>query len=154
MAGLSACGGLEQQFLGVRVQDTCDGAWPVCDSTVGCLVGDRSYVEGRFPGVARVAVRLAEPSTVTVSMLLSQIAGAGEETVVHFYEDRCRARIRQALTGRAFVGEADAAGYVSREADLTGVGDHLVEVTSDARLHYLLKIDVTPLRLKTASASP
>jgi hypothetical protein len=41
-------------------------------------------------------------------------------------------------------------GYVTRSADLSSTGDHLVQVESDARTRYLLKIDVLPLRLRDA----
>ena len=37
---------------------------------------------------------------------------------------------------------------MSRDADLSGVGDHLIEFESDARARYLMKVDVLPLRLK------
>jgi hypothetical protein len=149
---LGACQGVEPQFIGLRVKDACDGTWPICSTTVGCLVGDRSYVEGRFPGTAKVALQLFEPSTVVASFLLSELSGSGEETVVTFYEDRCRSRIRTPITGRTFIGEAQQRGSISREADLSGIGDHLIEVNSDARVHYLMKVDVVPLRLKGSNS--
>ena len=33
-------------------------------------------------------------------------------------------------------------------AVLSGIGGHLIDVESDARTKYLMKIDVLPLRLK------
>jgi hypothetical protein len=144
----SACQGLEAQFIGTRVPDACDGEWAVCSTTVGCFLGDRSYIEGRFPGRNKVALQLFEPSEVTVSFYLSETAGTGEETVINLFETSCSSRVRLALSGRAFVGEAEQKGFVSRKADLSGVGDHLIEVESDARTKYLLKLDVLPLRLR------
>lgn len=132
--------------------DACDGEWPACRTTVGCIIGDRSYVQGRFPGSNKVLVQLFEPSTVTISFFLSEIAGTGEETRISFYEAECRSRVRQVLTGRALVGEAENRGWVSREADLSDVGDHLIEFESDARARYFMKVDVLPLRLKDASS--
>lgn len=139
---------MREQFIGTRIDDACDGEWNVCSTTVGCFLGDRSYIEGRFPGQNKVAIKVFEPSTVTVSFFLSETAGAGEETVLNFYEDRCRARVRIPVSGKTFVGESEKKGWVSREADLSGIGDHLIEVESDARTKYLMKIDVLPLRLK------
>ncbi len=144
----AGCGGVREQFLGTRVKDACDGEWPICATTVGCFLGDRSYVEGRFPGTNRVAIQVFEPSKVTVSFFLYSVSGAGEETVVNFYEDRCRSRVREAVPGKAFIGEAEKVGWVSRSADLSGLGDHLIEWTSDARAAYLAKVDVLPLRLQ------
>lgn len=145
---ISACGGVREEFLASRIQDRCDGEWNVCSSTVGCMLGDTSYVSGRFPGNNAVAFRLFEPSTVTVSFLLSETSGSGVQTVINFYEDSCSSRIRTEVQGKTFLAEANQAGFVSRSADLSGVGDHLIEVSSDARTKYDMKIDILPLRLK------
>jgi hypothetical protein len=142
------CGGPREEFLGSRVEDRCNTEWPVCDKIVGCLLGDSSYFQGRFPGNGRFAVQVFEPSTVTVSFFLEDVTAAGEETVINFHEDRCRARIRQALTGKALLGESEKTGIVKREADLSGIGDHLIEYESDARAAYMVKVDVLPTRLK------
>ena len=86
---------------------------------------------------------------MTVSFFLQDVAGSGQETDIFFNEDRCRSKIPVTVMGRDFVGESqNAGGVVSRSADLSGVGDHLIEFQSDARLDFLLKIDVLPVRLK------
>jgi hypothetical protein len=148
LAALSGCQGLEAQFIGTRVPDSCDGEWSVCATTVGCFLGDRSYVEGRFPGRNKVGIRLFEPSEVTVSFYLSETAGTGEETVINFFETSCSNRVRVPVSGRSFVGEAQQKGFVARSAELSGIGDHLIDVESDARTRYLMKVDVLPLRLR------
>lgn len=150
VALLSGCQGIREQFLGVRIADACDGAWNVCTTTVGCILGDRSYVEGRFPGAQRVAIKLFEPSEVTVGLQLFDTAGSGEETVINFFETQCASRVRVAITGRALFDENEKLGWVSRSAELSGIGDHLIEVNSDARTRYLLKVDVLPLRIRDA----
>ena len=152
VVALSGCGGVREQFLGSRVLDACNGEWPVCDTKVGCVLGDRSYVEGRFPGDNMAMIQLFEPSQVTVSFLLSEVGGAGTTTVINFYEDRCRSRIRTEIAGKTFIGESEQQGYVHREADLSGTGDHLIAWESDARTKYALKIDVLPLRLRDVGA--
>ena len=146
---LLACGGLREQFIGTRVKDVCTGEWPVCSTTVGCVIGDRSYIEGRFPGSNSVAIQVFEPSTVTLSFLLTEVSGAGQETAINFNEDGCRARVRTTISGRSFVGESEKKGFITRSADLSGVGDHLISWESDARGTYIAKIDVLPLRLKS-----
>jgi hypothetical protein len=95
-------------------------------------------------------VQLFEPSTVTLSFFLTEIAGTGDETRISFHETECRSRVRRVLSGRSLVGESESKGWVSREADLSDVGDHLIEFESDARAKYLVKVDVLPLRLKTS----
>lgn len=144
----AGCGSVREQFIGVRIADDCNGEWPMCSTTVGCLLGDRSYVEGRFPGQNKVGIRLEEPSEVTVGLYLFETSGAGENTVLNFFEPSCSSRVRVELQGRALVGENEKLGWVSRKAELSGVGDHLIEVESDARTRYLMKIDVLPLRLR------
>ncbi len=136
------------QFIFGRVADKCNTEWPICDTIAGCLLGDSSYIEGRFPSNGKVAVQLFEPSTVTVSFFIENVAGAGEETSINFYEDRCRSRTRVTVDGRTFVGEAEQGGFVKRSVDLSGLGDHLIEFSSDARLQFLMKVEVLPTRLK------
>lgn len=150
----AGCGGGREAFIGLRVQDTCSQQWPICDRIAGCLLGDQSYIEGRFPGDRLIGVQVFEPSTVTMSFLLEEVGAAGEETAINFFEDRCRTRTRVTITGRTFAGEADKVGYVQREADLSGVGDHLIEFSSDVHAHYVLKVDVLPVRLKTNQNGP
>lgn len=144
----SGCGGVREQFIGTRIEDACGGEWSVCSTTVGCFLGDRSYVEGRFPGRNQVAIRLFEPSEVSVSFHLFEMAGAGEETVINFWEESCSARVRVPVTGKTLFGENEKVGFATRKAELSGLGDHLIEVESDARTQYLMKIDVLPLRLR------
>ena len=142
------------QFIGTRVEDRCDGTWNVCGTEVGCLLGDRSYISGRFPNTQKVITQVFEPSTVTVSFFLSEIAGAGTSTVLTFYEGSCDTPTRVEITGKAFTAESEKQGYVSRSADLSSIGDHLVKVESDARTKFLMKLDVLPVRLKASSSSP
>lgn len=144
----TGCGGVREQFIGTRIEDDCGGEWNICSTTVGCFVGDRSYVEGRFPGKNKLGIQIFEPSEVTVGLHLFETAGAGEGTVINFFEPSCASRIRVELTGRALVGENEKIGWVNRKAELSGVGDHLIEVESDSRTRYLMKIDVLPLRLR------
>lgn len=147
VAATSGCS-VREQFIGTRIEDGCGGEWNVCATTVGCFVGDRSYVEGRFPGKNSVGIQLFEPSEVTVTVFLFETAGAGEETVFNFFEPSCSSRVRREVTGRTMVGESEKVGWVARKAELSGVGDHLIEVESDARTRYLMKVDVLPLRLR------
>lgn len=143
---VAGCGGTREDFIGGRVKDTCDAEWPVCSRVAGCILGAESYLEGRLPGQARFIVQLKEASTVRVRMFLEDVVAAGEETVVTFHEEGCRARIREPATGRTVLDFAEKVGEFSREAELTGVGDHLVELESDLQARYVLKVEVEPLR--------
>lgn len=142
----SACGSRRGDFVERRVEDTCDESWPVCDTVAGCILGAETYRTGRLPGEGRFAVRIAEPSVVTVSFFLENIGASGNMTAITFHEDGCRARIREEIQGRTFVGEAERFNGVSRSAELDGVGDHLIEYQSDAQADFLVKVDVVTKR--------
>lgn len=142
----SGCGGGRADFIGSRAKDVCDAEWPVCSKVAGCILGAESYTEGRLPGKGQFIVQLQEASTVRVRFFLEDVVAAGEETVVTFHEEGCRARTREAVNGRTALDSAEKFGEFSREADLTGVGDHLIEFTSDMQARYVLKVEVLPLR--------
>jgi hypothetical protein len=143
---LGACGGSREDFIGPRVKDTCDASWPVCSRVAGCILGTESYAEGRFPGRGQFIVQVPEAATVKVRFYLEDVTSSGEETVVLFHEEGCRARTRQAADGRAVLDTMEKFGEFTREADLTGVGDHLIEFESDMQARYIVKVDVLPLR--------
>jgi len=151
---LCGCPGKVEQFIGSRTEDPCNHDWNVCDTVTGCLLGDTTYISGRFPGTQTVGVQVFEPSTVTVTFLIEEVGAAGQETDIDFWEDSCRSRVRVSIPGRTFLGEADKTGTVVRSADLSGVGDHLIDFNSDSRTTYLFKVDVVPLRLKTDNQNP
>jgi hypothetical protein len=142
----TGCGGGRADFIGSRAKDVCDAEWPVCSKVAGCILGAESYTEGRLPGKGQFIVQLQEASTVRVRFFLEDVVAAGEETVVTFNEEGCRARTREAVNGRTALDSAEKFGEFSREADLTGVGDHLIEFTSDMQARYVLKVEVLPLR--------
>jgi hypothetical protein len=139
----------EGDFIGSRVLEDCNQSWPVCDLVAGCVIGNESYVQGRLPGTLRVIVRLDEPSNVSVALFLKDTTGAGTQAVFTFYEAGCTARTRVEMTGDVFVKENEDLGFVARSQDLTTLGDHRVEFTSDVQARYDFKLDVTPLRLET-----
>lgn len=140
-AALMGCGGLRADFIGGRTQNVCNESWPVCDTFVGCALGDADYVQGDFPGSVRFIVRVAEPSTVRAAVFLDGVSASGNETSFRFFEERCRSRITTTMTGRAFTADAQRVGAAVAEADLTGVGDHLVEVQSDSTASFVLKVE-------------
>jgi len=150
LAGLlMGCGGRRDAFIAGRALDRCNQVWPVCDTVAGCLIGEESYLEGRFPGEGRLVVQVPEPSTVRMHVYVENQGAAGAETVVTWYEERCRSRIRASSSGKNFFAEAEQVGEYIRDADLSGVGDHLVEFQSDAQADYVVKVEIIPKRLQS-----
>ncbi|WP_338869920.1 hypothetical protein [Myxococcus stipitatus] len=140
------CGDTRDDFIGPRVKDACDEAWPVCGRVAGCILGAEGYSEGRFPGRSQFIVQVPEASHIKLSFYVDEVTAAGEETVVIFHEEGCRARTRQAVDGRAVLDAMEKFSIFTREAELTGVGDHLIEFESDMQGRYAVKVDITPLR--------
>ncbi len=142
------CGGRKQNFIGGLAFDSCNQNWPVCDQIAGCILGTRTYIEGHFPGESRMVVQLAEASTVTVHIFLENVRAKGQETNIDFFETGCINRIRQSASGAALVAEFDQFGEFTRNANLTGIGDHLIDVTSDTETNYTLKLSIDATRLQ------
>lgn len=146
LALVTGCGDSREDFIGGRVKDACDAAWPVCSEVAGCILGDESYSEGRFPGRGRFIVQVPEAATVRVSFYLEEVLASGEETIITVHEEGCRARTRQAVAGRTVADSMEKFGAFVQEVDVTGVGDHLVEFESDMQARFVMKVDVIPQR--------
>lgn len=141
------CDDRRAAFIDARVQESCNLSWPVCSLIAGCILGNESYIEGRLPGDKRIIVRLQEPSRVETTFFLTDVTGAGSQSVITYYEEGCSDRTRVEIGGEAFVRENEDIGYVNRSENLVGIGDHRVEFSSDVQADYLFKVTVTPLRL-------
>lgn len=141
-----ACGGARDAFTDGRVLDRCESAWPVCSKLAPCLLGPETYAEGRFPGSGSFLFQLPEASTVKVSFLFENVTAAGESTVLTFFEEGCRTRVRTEVTGKTAMSQMESEGAFTQSADLTGVGDHLVEFQSDLQGRYTLKLQISPGR--------
>jgi len=129
------------------VLDPCSGTWPVCNTVVGCILGQESYTQGSLPSTSGFIVQIGEPSTLRLSFLLDNATAAGVQTVLTFNEAGCRARVQLDISGETFLQESQTQGLVYREADLVDVGDHLIQYQSDARANFLLKMDIISKRV-------
>ena len=144
--GLFACTSDRSAFIGSRVLDSCNQNWQVCETTVGCILGPESYAAGSLPQSFGFIVQLGEPSTVRLHVFLDNATAAGTNTGLIFNAVGCGSSIPFNLTGDDFLKESQTQGEVVREALLTDIGDHLIQVESDARADYLVKVDVISQR--------
>jgi hypothetical protein len=142
---LGACPNPEEQFTSGRLLDGCDRTWPICTTTVGCIVGDSQYLEGRFPGTRRFAVRTEGQAEIAVALYLRTQNAVGTETRIEINEAGCGSKSTEPIDGRALFREFEAYGEVRRAARVFREGDHLIEVASDATADYLLKVEIQPL---------
>lgn len=143
---LVGCTNSESDFIGARVLEDCNGTWAVCNTVVGCILGPEAYVHGEFPQASGFIVILGEPSTVVLSVYLSNATAAGTQTTFNFWEAGCRANIPVQVTGQDFLQESQTQGLFSTQADLVDIGDHLIQYQSDARADYDIKVDVISKR--------
>ncbi len=141
---VAGCGNAKDDFVAARVLDRCNQSLPVCNSLANCLLGEESYISGRFPGEGKVIIQTASPSTVTVSFLFQDITAAGDITSIVFNETGCKSNTRIEVAGQTVTQESTLTGVFKRSADLQEAGDHLIDFQSGTEATYTMKVDVTP----------
>lgn len=137
------CGNPADGFTSGRALDPCGETWPVCNTVAGCILGGGNYVQGTFPGTFQYVVQTPGPATVAVNVFLQNVTGAGTNTTIDWWETGCGSSFPQTVAGSVFVGETQQAGMFTRSQALTGTGDHLVTIQSDATASFLLDVTVT-----------
>ena len=142
----ASCSDPRGEFIGPRVLDQCSGGWPVCSTLVGCILGPESYIQGALPQAFGFIAHLDEPSTVRVHILLDNATAAGTLTTLTWNEPGCTSHIQTQVTGQVLLEESQRQGEFIRDGLLQGLGDHLIQVDSDARASYLLKVDILSAR--------
>lgn len=138
-AALAACSA-EEVFIGDAALDTCDGAWPICQTMAGCRLGEGEYIEGRFPGGRSFIVSTRGAARIRLSLLLGDQLSAGSDTEIRWYEPGCFERYTFASEGRDVFRDTDESGVFNVSQLVHEGGDHLVELYSDAYCSYLLKV--------------
>lgn len=139
---LAGCIDAEAVFTSGRLREPCNGSWPVCTTTAGCVVGNAYFLDGRFPGTRRMIIKTESRATVAIVVTLRSEGATGEETRFLWNETGCGTAFTVTVDGRDFFKEFDALGEFRRSKDLARPGDHLIEVSSDATADYLLKLEV------------
>ena len=141
----------ESDFIGGRTSIACEGVFLQCKGlSAGCHLDDDHYVEGAFPGARKVLVK-TPPGDWKIKILLfldpeTEPRLPGTDTDIYWYEPGCadvyhfqlsRARFAQDLFEKA--GEDNV---FEVEESVVEAGDHVVEISSDARVRYLLRAEV------------
>jgi hypothetical protein len=142
---LGGCSDPQDDFIGARVLDPCNGSWPVCDGYASCILGSESYTEGNLPGSGNIIVQTLTPSTVQLSFFFTNLSAAGGQFSIVFYEPGCTSNVTVDVDGPTVAGESQTLGVFARSAQLDVAGYHLVTYQGTTTAFYLLKVDVTPL---------
>jgi hypothetical protein len=140
-----SCKSGEEAFIGDRLLSLCNEAYWICDVPAGCVLDEKHYVEGVFPGVRRVVVvTKKQDQDVQVRLYLDVMESPGTELLVQLYEPDCT--LNPDL-GQAHLVDVDLFEKAGDDRtllfDLTALqqGEHLLEIYSDANMDYLLVID-------------
>lgn len=144
LLGATACASAEDLFVSGRLRDTCNESWPVCTTVAGCMVGDTSYLEGKFPGTRRFIVKTDGQREISVVLFFKNEGAIGTETRIVWNEAGCGASSIEVIDGRSLFKEAAIDGTLKRSKNVFTEGDHLIEITSDATVDYLLRIETKP----------
>lgn len=137
--GLSAA----DNFTRGLTRDRCDGTFPICSTTAGCVLGENRYLEGSFPGVREVIVPAPAESIVSVRLFFVEQVAHGLDTRILLNEPGCIDTYEWASEGRDIFLEAGSDRVLEIEQEVVLEGDHLLEVSSDAVADYVLQVDVT-----------
>lgn len=143
----------EVRFIGGRTPIACGGVYPQCKGlSAGCRLQDDQYIESQFPGGRKVLVNTPQGDwKIRVLLFLdpeSEPRSPGTETDVFWYEPGCADVYHYQLSRDRFAGDlfekAGSNNVFEVEEGVVENGDHLVEISSDARVRYLLRVEVHP----------
>lgn len=140
---LGGCIDDESIFTDGRLENLCDQAIPACSTQASCVIGNRDFYRGQFPGGLRVLVRSElEEGRLVVRFLLTELIFPGTELLVQANTTDCGDVVEehtQDIDLFEFAGRDRTLDY---ELDLPGRGDHLVEIFSDMSAKYLMTVTV------------
>ena len=141
-----ACETAEEAFVGDRIGVLCDDSYWICNVPTGCVLDQKHYVEGSFPGVRRVVVETDEPERdVQARLFFSAQEAPGTELLAQLYEPSC---ILDTTRGRSHLQDVDVFDRAGDDRMLVfdfealEPGEHLLEIYSDASAGYLLVIEL------------
>ncbi len=140
----TGCGiGSESAFTSGLDLTECNGTFPICATTAGCILGPGQYLEGAFPGARQfIVVTPDEESVITVDIFFRTQEAVGFDTEISWFEPGCIDVFRYRSGGIDIFQEAGNDRVLSVSQQVFEVGEHLVEVFSDARAEYLIRAQV------------
>lgn len=144
----------EAAFIGDRSEILCQGVYQQCKGlSAGCRLDEGKYIVGQFPGGRKILVETpAGDWKVRILLFLDptvQPRSPGTDTDIWWYEPGCADVYHYQLSHDTFAGDlfekAGEDNVFEVEQAMVEEGDHLVEISSDARSRYLLRADVIPV---------
>jgi hypothetical protein len=140
--GLVACADPAADFIGDRRIDLCGQVHPACDGSAGCILDSDEYLEGDLPGSPRFLVVTDSEALVRVSILFTEQGSPGADTRLTFYEPDCIDRFEWTSDGVDLFRDAGPDAIFEVTGRVARLGEHLVQLRSDAVAHYHLRAEV------------
>jgi hypothetical protein len=142
---LASCETAEEEFIGRRILAMCDDAYYICNRPTGCVLDNKHYVEGLFPGERRVVISTEESDVdLRVRLFLKTMRSPGTEIWIQLYEPDCSMDThfgREHLVDVDLFKEAGDDRMLIFELKASEEGEHLLEIYSDASTEYLLVVE-------------
>ncbi len=137
------CASAEEIFVGSRIENLCNDALPVCGERAGCVLIESEHIRGSFPGGQRIIVRTPnDRSALRVRLFLVDQVFPGTELLVRAANTGCDGFDESLRRDIDLFEAAGDAQTLEETLEVTGRGDHLVEVFSDMATGFLMTVDV------------
>lgn len=139
----ASCGfGPEGNFTLGLTEDRCDGTFPICQTTAGCVMGSGKYLQGRFPGSRQFIVSAPEEAIITVQIFFATQVAKGVDTEILWHEPGCFDTYQYLSEGADIFQAAGNDQVFTQSRQVFLEGDHLVEVFSDSIAEYAIRVEV------------
>ena len=142
--GALSCQTEAEAFVDDRLMSICDEAYQICNLPAGCVLDRNHYIEGAFPGSRRfVVVTESRDVKIVVRIFFESQIAPGTQMLVRAYEPNCSVNTTKAEMILENVDLFKRAGddkMLDFELEVADVGEHLVEVSSDASAEYLIVV--------------
>lgn len=133
-----------EAFVDDRLLSICDEAYQICNLPAGCVLDRNHYIEGAFPGSRRfVVVTESRDVKIVVRIFFETQVAPGTQLLVRAYEPNCSVDTTKAEVILENVDIFKKAGddrMLDFELAVADVGEHLIEVNSDAGAEYLIVV--------------
>jgi len=142
--GALSCQTGAEAFVDDRLQSICDEAYQICSRPAGCVLDRDHYIEGAFPGARRFVVATESRDVkIIVRLYFKTEIAPGTQLLVRAYEPNCSVDVSKAEVVMENVDIFKKAGddrFLEFELEVAEVGEHLVELASDASTEYIIVV--------------
>ncbi len=139
----AGCLTAEEIFTQGRLENRCSDSIPVCGYVAACVLGQDQYLHGDFPGGQRIIVRTEVDKVQLITrFLLVDERFPGSEIFVRAYSTGCGDYDEGHAVDVDLFDLAGNDGVIEYGLDVTGRGDHMVELFSDMSAEFMFRVDI------------